>query len=234
MRCRAGAARRRPERRRVHRLDRPRRPDRGAPPARTSRRVRPRRPGDGDTPRPADLGPRQALRRSRLRGRCPRGVGMLGALLALAVAALGVPAPNPPVPLPHGTLVAVVENQAHSSDGGDVTTSALVYQRPGDKASRPLYSSAWNVRQPAVSPSRVLVAFTCIKGSGFANGPSGRRSICVEDLRTQKVRTLGLGTSPSWSPDSRRLAFVTRYGVGTVDVTGRRRRIVVAAHARAV
>jgi Tol biopolymer transport system component len=48
------------------------------------------------------------------------------------------------------------------------------------------------------------------------------------------VRTLGRGTSPSWSPDSRRLAFASRYGVGTVSVTGSDRRIVAAAHASSV
>jgi len=101
-------------------------------------------------------------------------------------------------------------------DDGD-----LVVMRRDGTHRRALTSSARNDEAPSWSPSGRLVAFSVLEWP--------YSTLQVLDLSSGRTRSLGEGSNADWSPDGRRLVFVTRsasFDLAVADADGSNRRVL--------
>jgi Tol biopolymer transport system component len=97
----------------------------------------------------------------------------------------------------------------------------LYISRPGSRAGRKLTPEVLDPAgthdgSPAWSPDGALIAFARSRG----NGPR-RLFVIRPDGRGLKLLTRSFGENPTWSPDSRRVAFDDRHRIAVIRADGR-------------
>jgi tricorn protease-like protein len=121
------------------------------------------------------------------------------------------PSAREPAISPDGRMIAM----SGLCDGRDQRESAVyVATIEGASRRRVIGGDTVSARMPAWSPDGVSLVVRL----GDATAPPRSHRLAVVDLRTNKVRPLVSGASPSWSPDGRWIAYVHRDSVSLDDV----------------